>query len=265
MRIWACFDDTDTIDADRGTGKLARWFEDRLPEGCSMWGVVRQQLLVDPSIAYTSHNSSACAIIDAPNDSVVPELIERGAAHIAEHFVEGSDPGLCIVAENSLALAGLMAFGRRAAVEVVTQSDAMKAAEGVHLSGHGRTNDGIIGAAAGVGLTAWGWSGRFVEYGNGMRLRDFGPEVEVAALEASGMLVLPVDRNVVSPRPDDIVMTAEWLRPCLWGGMASLPVTLAAPGRWLVFGRQPMRVGENEREKQAASRFGEELRPWGPL
>ena len=248
MRIWACFDDTDTIDSDRGTGKLARWFEDRLPEGCSMWGVVRQQLLVDPSIPYTSHNSSACAIIDAPDDSVVPRLIEQGAAHIAEHFIEGSDPGMCIVAENSPALADLMAFGRRAAVEVVTQSDAMKAAEGVHLSGHGGTSDGIIGAAAGVGLTAWGWSGRFVEYGNGMRLRDFGPEVEVAALEASGMLVLPVDRNVVSPRPADIVVTAEWLRPRLWGGMPSLPVTLDAPGRWLVFGRGPMRGGGADQE-----------------
>ena len=250
MRIWACFDDTDTIDADRGTGKLVRWFEDKLPEGCTLWGVVRQQLLVDPRIPYTSHNSSACAVIDAPDDSVVPELAELATAHIAEHFIEGSDPGLCVAAEDSPALASLTAFGRRATVEFVTQSDAMKATESAHLSGHGGTNDGIIGAAAGVGLTAWGWSGRFVEYGNGMRLRDFGPEVEVAALEASGMFVLPVGRNVVSPRPTDIVVTANWLRPRLWGGMPSLPVTLAAPGRWIVFGRGPMRGGGAERENQ---------------
>ncbi len=27
MRVYIGFDDTDHIDADRGTGKLARWFE----------------------------------------------------------------------------------------------------------------------------------------------------------------------------------------------------------------------------------------------
>jgi molybdenum storage protein len=43
MRVYVCFDDTDTIDADRSTGKLARWFEKSLPEGCGLWGVVRQQ------------------------------------------------------------------------------------------------------------------------------------------------------------------------------------------------------------------------------
>lgn len=36
MRVYVGFDDTDTIDADRGTGKLARRFEDRLPEGCRL-------------------------------------------------------------------------------------------------------------------------------------------------------------------------------------------------------------------------------------
>jgi hypothetical protein len=244
VRIWACFDDTDTIDADRGTGKLARWFEGKLPETCTMWGVVRQQLLVDPAIPYTSHNSSACAVIDASDESAVPQLIELGAAHIAEHFIEGSDPGFCVVAQNDASLPDLMAFGRRAAVDVVTQADAVQAAGTSHLSGHGGTNDGIIGAAAGAGLTAWGWCGRFVEYGNGMRLRDFAPEVDVASLEAHGMRVLPVDRNVVSPRPTDIVETAGWLRPRLWGGMPSVPVTLLSPGRWLAFGKQSPAAGK---------------------
>ncbi|HZL05601.1 MAG TPA: hypothetical protein VFE45_09315 [Coriobacteriia bacterium] len=234
MRIYVCFDDTDVLEAPRGTGKLARWFEDELPEGCSMWGVVRQQLLVHPDIPYTSHNSSACAVIEAPDASVVPELIERGIAHIGRHAMEGSDPGLCVVAEGDPALAGLVAFGRRAATEVVTQTDAMAAAAGVHLSGHGGTNDGIIGAAAGVGLTAWGWSGRFIELGC---LRDYPREVDVRALEAGGMFVLPVDRNVVFPGPSDLVDTVGWLRPRLWGGVPSIPVTLTAPGRWLAYGK----------------------------
>jgi hypothetical protein len=38
MRIYIGFDDTDTLDADRGTGKLARWFEEELPVDCRLWG-----------------------------------------------------------------------------------------------------------------------------------------------------------------------------------------------------------------------------------
>ena len=36
MRVYVGFDDTDHAEADRGTGKLARWFEDALPEDCRM-------------------------------------------------------------------------------------------------------------------------------------------------------------------------------------------------------------------------------------
>ena len=243
MRIYVCFDDTDTIDADRGTGKLVRWFAEQLPAGCTAWGVVRQQLLVHPESPYTSHNSSACAVIDAQDVRVVDELIERAGAHLEKHALAGSDPGLCVVAEDSPALERLVAFGRRAAVEVVGQSDAFSAAQGAHLSGHGGTNDGVIGAAAGVGLTAWGWSGRFVEYG-ARRLRDFAPEVPVAEIEAAGILVVPVDRNVVSPKPSDLVDTANWLRPRLWGGMPTVPVMRTDDGRWHAIGKRPLTVGE---------------------
>ncbi|MDY0087919.1 MAG: hypothetical protein RBS78_05160 [Coriobacteriia bacterium] len=235
MRVYVCFDDTDNIDAPRGTGKLGRWFADELPEGCSMAGVVRQQLLVDDRIPYTSHNSSACVVIEAPDVSFIPTLVERGIAHLERHALEGSDPGICVVAEGAPALAVLMDFGRRAAVEVVTQAEAMKAAAGTHLSGHGGTNDGIIGAAAGVGLTAWGWSGRYIEYG---ALREYPEQVDVARLLAEGMHVLPIDRNVVSPKMSDTVDTAGWLRPRLWGGRPCVPVTLRSPGEWLAIGKQ---------------------------
>lgn len=46
MRVYVGFDDTDHAEADRGTGKVARWFEDALPEGCRMEDVIRQQTLI---------------------------------------------------------------------------------------------------------------------------------------------------------------------------------------------------------------------------
>ncbi len=231
MRAYVCFDDTDTLDCGRGTGKLVRWFAgNELPEGVTLWGVVRQQLLVDPAIPYTSHNSSACAILDVPDRSVAPLLAERAAEHVARHFVEGSDPGVCVACEGDEALERLISFGRLAARRVTTQAEAMQAARGAHLAGLGGTNDGIIGAAAGAGLSAWGWSGRFVEFG---RLRDWPEEVTVGALEDGGMTVLPIERNVATPRLDDVVRTNGWLRPNLWGGEAAVPIVPESPGVWL--------------------------------
>lgn len=237
MRFYVGFDDTDTIDCGRGTGKFARWFAEKLPAGCTCRGVVRQQLLFDPRVPFTSHNSAACVVVDTLNGHhTAPELAETlreiAVGHLAEHWIEGSDPGLCIACDDGSAdLDALARFGRLAAQDLVTQADASAVADaaGVHLSGHGGTQDGIIGALAGVGLTSWGWSGRFIEYGD---LRAFDKIERVENLEAAGMLVVPVDRNVVAPKLCDMVDTGDWLRPRLIGGRAVVPVEFDRKGLW---------------------------------
>ena len=66
-----------------------------------MWGVVRQQLLVDDAIPYTSHNSSACLVIEASrNGSLLNELTARAATHLERHAAAGSDPGVCVAARG---------------------------------------------------------------------------------------------------------------------------------------------------------------------
>jgi len=243
VRIYVGFDDTDVLDADRGTGKLARWFEAELPPECSVWGVVRQQLLVDERISYTSHNSSACVVVEAPGTGVVEDLIARARAHLGRHFLEGSDPGLCVVPEGHPALDRLIAFGRLAAIEVVTQDGARCAAAGSHLSPHGGTGDGIIGAAAAVGLTADGWHGRFIEYRG---LRDLPPGLTVSELERRGMMVVSLDRDAPAPHPEDWVETRGWLRPRLWGGRPILPVLGAGDGVWGCVGEKRRKNGDKE-------------------
>ena len=224
MRVYIGFDDTDTIDADAGTGKLARRFETLLPEGCLLWGVVRQQLLVDDRIPYTSHNSSACAVVVLREPSQAEALLDRAIAHIEKESVSGSDPGLCLAPENGATLSALMDFGVRCTKAVVSQKEALAAARGFHLSGHSGTNDGIIGAAAAVGLTATGWSGR---------LRDLPDIVPVEELERHGMHVIPMDRDGIAPCDDDRIDTKGWLRPRLLGHKAVIPVVPAGhDGLW---------------------------------
>jgi len=248
MLIYIGFDDTDTPDADRGTGKLARWFEAELPPTCRLWGVVRQQLLLDDAIPYTSHNSSACVVVESPDHdpSLIDDLTFRAIGHIERLSLPGSDPGLCLSYEGHPTLSKLISFGRECATRIVTQKDALQAALGAHLSGHGGTHNGIIGAAAAVGLTAYGWCGRFIEFG---KLRDFPEEVTVSELERAGITVVSIDRDATVPDPEDLVNTNGWLRPRLWGGKPGLPVNSKGKNLWVTLGgKRKTDKGEKRRE-----------------
>jgi hypothetical protein len=237
VRFYVAFDDTDVLGAERGTGKVGRWFEDELPPSCRLWGVLRQQLLVDDAIPYTSHNSAAVCVIDVAGEvdaeELADDLAERAVAHLERNWMDGSDPGLCVAWDGCPALPRLIAFGHLATVEVVTMAEAYNAAGGAHLSGHGGHEHGVIGAAAGVGLTVEGWSGRFIEYrGNGRALRDYPDPVRVADLTAAAMTVVALDRDAPVPLPNEQVVTNGWLRPRLWGGRPVLPVERGAVGSW---------------------------------
>ena len=235
MRVYIGFDDTDNADSDFGTGKVARRFENRIPENSLVWGVVRQQLLVDPQIPYTSHNSSACVIVNVEDPTSAGRLTELAADHIEGSAAVGSDPGLCVACADDPALPGLMAFGRRCTERIVTQTEAIRAAGRAHLSGHGGTNDGIIGAAAAVGLTASGWSGRFIEFSG---LRQVPDPVSVESLLVKGIRVVSLDRDAACPGPRDMVNTKGWFRPRLWGCGAVLPVLPVGPGLWQSLGEK---------------------------
>jgi len=266
-RLYVAFDDTDTIDADRGTGKVGRWFEDELPAGCRLWAVIRQQLLVHPDVPYTSHNSAAVCVVDivdsaltvaadpdcgggecewVPTRELVGVLTERAVRHLLANWMDGSDPGLCIAWDGCRAMPSLVAVGKRAAVEVVTQRDARAAAAGARLSGHGGTEDGIIGAAAGVGLTADGWNGRLIEYRSSFgHLRDVPEPVSVADLGAVGITVVSIDRDAPVPLPDGLVRADGWLRPRLWAGRPVLPVQRDGADGWFAPG--PRTIGDAEK------------------
>jgi hypothetical protein len=229
MQVYIGLDDTDILGAPCGTGKLARRLVECLPEDCRVAGVLRQQHLVADAVPYTSHNSSACIRIRGVDREIVPVLIETAIGFVRRHAFEGSDPGVCVAAENGAALSELIHFGMASTRRILTQKEALQAARKVHLSGHGGTNDGIIGAAASVGLTAGGWCGRFIELDD---LRGIPERIRVAALQKRGMQVVSTDRDACVPAPDDWVVTRRWIRPRLLGHMPVVLVTPRASGIW---------------------------------
>ena len=235
MRVYIGFDDTDMPGSDIGTGKLARYYEQIIPPECKVWGVLRQQLLVDPGIPYTSHNSSACVVVDYPDPAFADILLKLAMDHVESKALPGSDPGLCFTQADHPALPALQAFGLKCTRQIVTQSEARQAVGSGHLSGHGGTNGGIIGAAAGVGLTASGWSGRFIEFA---RLRELSDPLSVSDLRKQGIRVVSLDRDACLPCPEDNVNTKGWLRPRLWGHEAVLPVNRVENGLWESLGEK---------------------------
>lgn len=229
MKVYIGIDDTDHHDSAYGTGKLTRWFQTALPGGCTCLGVIRQQLLVSDEIPYTSHNSSACMIVEMADETMLGALIERAAAHIDAHAISGSDPGLCVATEMDPNLDAIVAYGQRCAHAVSSQREALRVCGKVHLSGHGGTNDGIIGAIAAVGLTLSGWSGRYIELDG---LRDWPERATVSEVRERGVDLVSIDRDTRFPAPEDVVLTNRWLRPRLMGHRPVLLVQPKGPSVW---------------------------------
>jgi Predicted DNA-binding protein containing a Zn-ribbon domain len=236
MRYYMAFDDTDTKDCGYGTGKFTREYIPTLPKDWIMYGIVRQQYPQSESIPFTSNNSSATVILEHPQAGREQELAEHGAAYIAGRYLEGSDPGLCVcAAENLVALEHLSTFGLRCCKEIVTQDEAYQAAAKAHLSAHGGTGDGVIGAAAGVGLTHLGNSGRFVQLG-ACDVREFKDVVLAGELYEFGISCVSVDRFDMPIHPNDCVITWGRVRPRLVAGKPVMFVTPAERGKWMVAG-----------------------------
>ena len=228
MLVYLGFDDTDDADAVMGTGRLAREFAHSLGNGFKVRGIVRHQLPRLADIPYTSNNSSACILVEASPDASLDALRDQAATHIASYCAPGSDPGLC-VAEDSMVDAGIVDLAKNATAVRLTQQAAMDAAGSVRLHGLGGSNDGIIGAAAAVGLTCYGWCGRFIEYG---ALRDLPATLRVQDLHQAGIEVVSVDRDPLVPLNEHKILGAAWLRPSLWAGRPVLQVKMVSHGVW---------------------------------
>ena len=223
------FDDTDTKTSPKGTGRTIRDFCATLPDTCRLQAVLRHQLPKRPEIPYTSNNSSACAVIETDDPGLGRFIFDSAAAYLTAFAPEGSDPGVCLAERKSVSDA-LVAFALACNGGKVSQQQAMAAASDILLAGVGGTNDGLIGAAAAVGLTRHGWCGRFIELGD---MRSLPATVTVGELLSRGIQVASVDRDPLIPLPDDAIATGGWLRPSLLAGQAVLQVRADGDGRWV--------------------------------
>lgn len=220
--IYIGIDDTDNADS-RGTGRLSRNIAAVISKKYPVYGVTRHQLYVHEEIPYTSHNSCSVIIVD---DAPVEELFEMTKDYILSDYVEGSDPGIC-VAEAPQVNSSVIAFGLDAKRMVLNKQTAEILARNSHimLEGLGGTNDGIIGAIAGVGLSFTGNDGRFLLKGKN---REMDGLVDVSRLLNSGIdKIMTLEGELVS---DGLVYAEKGPKPSFVNGKAVLFVEKRGEG-----------------------------------
>ncbi len=222
--IFVGLDDTDNAES-RGTGQLARMIAAELAGTYRVLGVTRHQLLVDPRVPCTRNNSSATVVLDGNGTVDLSALADRVREVMLGDFQPGSDPGLCIAGPVP---AAVVAFGRRAQRQLLTQAEAraLAAAHDLKLLGLGGTQDGVIGALAAVGLAASGQDGRYVLVGRSRELTGLQP---VEVLLRSGIAaVQTLDGEPVTSG----LVAVDKLRPARRGG-EPIAVVQWAGDHWL--------------------------------
>jgi hypothetical protein len=219
-------DDTDILGGPIGTGRVARdmaEYLEKLGSGHTI-GVIRYQLLVDPRVHYTSHNSSKCVEFEA--EVPLPELHRRCADYIKQNFQVGSDPGLCTCAEEQVTRE-LVEYGESAQREFITKEQAISLAlkSGILLSELGGTGEGIIGALASTGLrgSGSGSGGRYVQLRG---IRNLKGLITVDSVLNNTAITAVIDEEGRPVGSDEIIDSHDWIKPNVVDGKPVLRIHL---------------------------------------
>lgn len=245
MHIMISIDDTDNLES-RGTGELASLLATHLEN--SGWGhprhITRHQLLVHPDIPYTSHNSAMCFAAEVKPLALQP-MIDHAAHFLATESAAGSDPGLCVAVIDRIPEVGvLIEFGRRAKNEVLSKEDAYALADrlGIHLSEHGGTGQGVIGALAGIGLRLGGNDGRLKGQ---LKFPDTDGVVSVGQLRAHPWVDGVRTAAKKAPGNSEMVRLMDKVKTVQQDGMSVLLVTEAQDredgARWQTLSRKELK------------------------
>ncbi len=248
LNYYVAIDDTDRAEDDgrgQGTGAKSRAFARELVEalGARKLGITRHQLLVDPAVPYTSHNSSACIVIESELDrgQAIDTIVEVGELYLPEIASPGADVGFCVAEESEIG-ERIVEWGRRAKVEVLAMDEAqgIAAEAGVYLEGLTGDRMGIVGALAAVGLRRSGQDGRFLELGE---LRSAVGEQRAAVFMAAGVERFVAGDDDVELSPEDLIAVGhKHAQPVLLEGRPTLLLDpCSQPGSWRAASRESVK------------------------
>lgn len=222
MKIYIGIDDTDNTET-RGTGHRARVLGTSLQAAglAALISITRHQLLVHPDIPYTSHNSSACILVEAGIEKK-EEIIKFCADFLIADSAPGSDAGLCVAFESDITKE-IIDWGAKAKKIVLKKNNAYDLAmeNNIFLEGYTGEKTGVIGSLAAVGLRYAGNDGRilwlpFLRELNGIFTgKELIYHLTLDSIETQSGITI---------EKDELINTTEWFRPVMKNNKITLIV-----------------------------------------
>jgi tRNA(Ile2) C34 agmatinyltransferase TiaS len=223
MRVLVGIDDTDVAGGATSTARLARELGETLNGQARFIGSLGHILF--SGVSATTNNKASCVVLDCEEPSALDELFERIVDYVEWRASLASSPGIVMA---SAKMAGLVELGCESARREIRMNEVVPLLVEHRFKGFG-SQRGLIGAAAAIGLTARGWSGRWLEFGN---LRRFERAVQVRELTEQRIYTVSIETDAEAPAPEDWIDTHGWLRPQLIAGAAALPLRRIGDGLW---------------------------------
>ena len=186
--------------------------------------ITRHQLFVHDDIPYTSGNSAMCFSAFSHADAL-DEIIDFSKDFLRHASAAGSDPGLCVAQNDGhLDKNALIAFGRKVKHTIVHKQAAYDLAHGlgVHLSEHGGTGGGIIGALAAIGLRLHGSDGRFRGWHHLGNAGDITTPADLCSHPFVEAVVTATGEQLQGDTP--IVFAEDLVKTVLLNGLQAVPV-----------------------------------------
>ena len=162
FKFLLCIDDTDELGGEISTGLLAEEIAAFAGSFAPVSFVTRHQLLLDPRINYTSHNSSMCLEAQL-TESQKQRVLDFALQLLGRKSAPSAEPGIAAAFEKDIVNAQeLISFGRSAKEIFLSTEQAFETAstQNVFLKELKSGARGVIGALAGIGLRLSGNDGK---------------------------------------------------------------------------------------------------------
>ncbi|ATQ68117.1 MULTISPECIES: hypothetical protein [Methylosinus] len=221
MRVLIGIDDTDDAISDSSTSLLACELGASLADAAQFIGCVEHRL--HGGVSATTNNQASCLVLDCERDAL-DRLFERVVAGVEARAAPSSAPGVVLACDDA---GDLIGFGREASRREIGADETAAILAHRRIAGFG-SRRGLVGAAAAVGLTTRGWSGRWVGFAG---LREAACVMQVRELSALGVALVSLETDAEAPGPNDRVMHG-WSEPLLVGRRAVLPLRRVGVGLW---------------------------------
>ena len=227
FKFLLCIDDTDELGGDISTGLLAEEIAAFAGSFAPVSFVTRHQLLLDPRINYTSHNSCMC-LETRLAESQKQRVLDFALELLARKSAPSAEPGIAAAFEKDiLNVQELMSFGRNAKGIFLSTEQAFETAheQNVFLKELKSGARGVIGALAGIGLRLSGNDGKIR---GKFELKE--SNLSVAELLGLNFIEAVADENFKPLSPDERVNLIGALKPVFLDFKATLLVKKEADG-----------------------------------